>query len=287
MKANYHTHAARCRHAQGTEREYVQEAVKAGVSVLGFSDHAPFPDYDFGLRMPYCELREYIDTVDQLTEEYFSDIILYKGLEIEYLPQYRSYYESLLEKEKLDYLLLGEHFYLDSGGTRRNIYFTESTQDYLDYAKAVAEALATGCFRMVAHPDIFAMGAFPWDKNCDEATERIVEAAASSGAVLEFNANGLRRGLRDYPDGRRYMYPHERFWHKVAETNVPVVIGSDCHEASQVWDSCMPASRDMLLGMGITPLEAVEGLGLKTGDGDLDEHKGYRSDCQCHPRNGV
>ncbi|MDE6281143.1 MAG: PHP domain-containing protein, partial [Oscillospiraceae bacterium] len=68
MKANYHTHTERCRHAQGTERDYVQEALTAGVSILGFSDHAPFPDHDFGLRMLYEELPAYIAAVDQLTQ---------------------------------------------------------------------------------------------------------------------------------------------------------------------------------------------------------------------------
>lgn len=63
---------------------------------LGFSDHAPFPDYDFGMRMPYCELSEYIEDINALTVQYRTDIILWKGLEIEYLPEYRDYYEALL-----------------------------------------------------------------------------------------------------------------------------------------------------------------------------------------------
>lgn len=264
MKANYHTHTERCRHAQGTERDYVQEALKAGVSVLGFSDHAPFPDHDFGLRMLYGELPAYIAAVDQLTQEYISDIILYKGLEIEYLPQYLSYYEELLTKKKLDYLILGEHFYLDAHGEMHNIYFAESTADYLDYARAIEAALKTGYFRMVAHPDLFTLTKFAWDRNCDEAAERIIEAADRNGVVLEYNANGLRRGVHDYPDGPRLMYPHPKFWEKVVGSGIPVVIGSDCHEAKQVWDGCMPTARQMLLDLGITPLDYVEGLGPKS-----------------------
>ena len=55
-KINFHTHTNRCRHADGIAADYVQSALSAGVTQLGFSDHAPFPDYDFGMRMPYCEL---------------------------------------------------------------------------------------------------------------------------------------------------------------------------------------------------------------------------------------
>ena len=44
--ANYHTHTWRCNHASGSERQYVENALQAGLVVLGFSDHAPyiFPD---------------------------------------------------------------------------------------------------------------------------------------------------------------------------------------------------------------------------------------------------
>ena len=104
MKTNYHTHTSRCRHAQGTERDYVQAAVKAGMNILGFSDHAPFPDRDFGLRMEYSELDDYLNAIDSLTKEFSTDIILLKSLEIEYLPEYSSYYEKLLTDKHLDYL---------------------------------------------------------------------------------------------------------------------------------------------------------------------------------------
>ena len=43
MIANYHTHTWRCLHAAGTEREYVENAIKGGYKILGFSDHTPMP----------------------------------------------------------------------------------------------------------------------------------------------------------------------------------------------------------------------------------------------------
>ena len=85
MRTNYHTHTKRCLHAFGTEEDYISAALNAGVSVLGFSDHAPFPDVDYGYRMPYSELGEYFAAVDRLREERADDIIIKKSLEIEYL----------------------------------------------------------------------------------------------------------------------------------------------------------------------------------------------------------
>ena len=55
MIANYHTHTWRCRHADGTEREYVERAIEGGLKILGFSDHSPYPfpdGYDSGMPIP-------------------------------------------------------------------------------------------------------------------------------------------------------------------------------------------------------------------------------------------
>lgn len=259
MKTNYHTHTQRCLHAQGTEEDYIQAALQAGLSVLGFSDHAPFPDRDYGFRMPYSELGVYFSAVDRLAKEHSSDIIIRKSLEIEYMPQYLPFYEMILTEYTPDYLLLGEHFFTDHAGQMHNITTEAKDTDlYVAYAQAISEALKTGYFQMVAHPDIFAMNHYPWDRNCDAAVDIILEAAAATGTILEFNANGFRRGLHDYPDGKRYMYPHLNFWKKVSGSGIPVIIGSDCHNPTQVWDDCMLKSRDILQELGITPIDTME-----------------------------
>lgn len=84
MYANYHTHTVRCGHATGSEREYIENAIKAGIKILGFSDHAPMPfdgDYVSGIRMPCSLAGEYISTIRALAEEYKSDIKIYAGYE--------------------------------------------------------------------------------------------------------------------------------------------------------------------------------------------------------------
>ena len=37
MRFNLHTHTFRCRHASGTEREYIENAIRSGMDLLGFS----------------------------------------------------------------------------------------------------------------------------------------------------------------------------------------------------------------------------------------------------------
>ena len=88
MIANYHTHTRRCRHARGSEKEYVEEAIRGGLKVLGFSDHTPqvYPGgYVCPAKMEPRELEGYVDCVLALKKEYKSDIEIRLGLEAEYL----------------------------------------------------------------------------------------------------------------------------------------------------------------------------------------------------------
>ena len=105
-KANYHTHTFRCQHAGGTEEDYVQAAIANNLQVLGISDHGPFETLNLGLRMSYEELCDYVQTIDQLKEIYRDKITLYKGVEIEYIPTMCNYYEKLLTKHGLEYLVI-------------------------------------------------------------------------------------------------------------------------------------------------------------------------------------
>ncbi len=257
MKTNFHTHTYRCLHAIGTERDYVEEAVNKGLEELGFSDHAPFPDKDYGLRMKYEELEDYINEIDNLKKEYENKLRIFKGLEIEYHPCYTEYYTTLLKKFKFDYLALGEHTYTTKSGFFRNIFFAESTDDYVDYACGISEALSTGFFTFVAHPDLMFLNDFAWDKNCDKACDLILCAAEKHNIPLEYNANGLRRGINHYPDGVRHPYPDDRFWKLVSGSKIRVLIGSDCHTPEQLRDEFVIRAEDKCAELKLNMIETV------------------------------
>ena len=255
MKVNYHTHTYRCKHAGGTEEDYIKAAIENDFDIIGISDHAPFPDYDFGYRMDYCELDEYINTLGILRNTYKSDIRIYTGLEIEYFSKYDKYYEELLAKRGIDYMILGEHIYERKYEVYQNIYNSDSTECYIEYANAIKQALKTGYFKILAHPDLCMLCNFPWDYNCDKALDIIIDAVVSSGTIIEYNANGLRRGIQKFPDGDRYPYPHDKFWTKISQAGLPVVVGADSHSPEQLWDEYLMLAYDNLKKLGITPLK--------------------------------
>lgn len=239
LKTNFHTHTYRCKHASGTESDYAKAAVKQGLSILGISDHAPFPDKDYGLRMDFSELPDYLSKIDEAQKIVGNQIRLLKALEIEYHPKYLSYYRELKEKYQIDYLILGEHTFTCENQEFKNVAFLKSTEEFLEYAQALCEGMETHLFDIVAHPDIIFKSNFAWDRNSEKACELIFQCAEKHHIPLEYNANGLRRGLQKFPDGIRYPYPHEAFWKRIKGSDLPVIIGSDAHIPEQIRDSAV------------------------------------------------
>lgn len=257
MNSNFHTHTKRCQHASGSEEDYVLAAISAGLSQLGFSDHAPFPDHDFGYRMGYSELDDYLAAIDGLKVKYAGKIRLFKGLEIEYFPEYDDYYRMLIEEKGLDYLALGEHYYRSVNGEIKNIAFASSTEDCLEYAENLCRGLETGFFRFAAHPDIMFRNNFAPDINMEKACTMITQCAVKTQTILEYNANGLRRPKYPYPDGLRYPYPHPMLWDKAAKTNIPVIVGADAHTPEQVSDRVVQDAYKTVIRLGLNLTDSI------------------------------
>lgn len=165
--------------------------------------------------MPYEELEDYLLEITALREAYRDSLKLTRGFEGEYVREDNAYYEKLLSREDCDYLLLGQHFYEKANGKLVNVYALKDTEDYEIYAGNIVEAMRTGYFRYAAHPDLIFLNEFSWDLHCDRACDIILDGAVRYGFALEYNANGFRRGKKQYPDGERYQYPNDRFWEKV------------------------------------------------------------------------
>lgn len=259
MNTNFHTHTYRCKHASGTELEYAKAAVRKNISILGFSDHAPFPDYDFGLRMDFSEINSYISKIDEAKEILGDKIKIYKGLEIEYHQKYIEYYKELKTKYGFEYLILGEHLYTVESGEIKNIAFAKSTEDFIDYANALCQGIESGLFDIAAHPDIMFKIHLDWDKNCDRACEMILSCAEKHNFPLEYNANGLRRGLQSYPDGIRYPYPHEAFWNRIKGSKIPIIIGSDAHITEQIRDRAVIMAEEITYKLNLNVINNIFG----------------------------
>lgn len=237
MSCNYHTHTKRCKHAIGSEEDYVLEAIKKNLTEIAISDHAPFPDNRFNFsRMDYSELDDYLSEIDRLNSTYNINVL--KSLEIEFFEDQIPYYRYLLEEKHLDYLLLGQHYFYCDNEYVSSFSF-DNTKDSLNYARTIQKALDTKLFKILAHPDVFMASGFTCDNYIDEAMDIIIAAAIKNDVYLEFNANGVRKGFIEVNNELRYPYPSSAFWQKVAKTRAKIIINSDCHEPRYLVDQAV------------------------------------------------
>ncbi len=229
MIANYHTHTWRCKHASGTEREYVENAIEHGLKILGFSDHTPMPyteGYVSNVKMGMDQLEGYVDTVLNLKEQYKDDIEIHLGLEVEYYPKFFTKLLETTTQYPIEYFLLGQHYL---GNEIDDLYSGDSTNDERQlerYCRQSQEALETGCFTYFAHPDLMN---YTGDKRIYEKwMGGLCHCAKKLGIPLEINFAGIM-------DKRHY--PNENFWRIVGEVGNDVIFASDAHQPENVRNS--------------------------------------------------
>lgn len=140
-----HIHTWRCGHASDElEEAYLQKAVELHAEEICFSDHAPFPGNPFRNRMQHDQLEEYVSTLQALREKYEGIIDVKIGLEIEYLPSFRWYYEELLASGHFDFLMMGQHFYELPDGR-----FSFQLKDRTGEDRGVMEAVCRNTVRIL------------------------------------------------------------------------------------------------------------------------------------------
>ena len=250
MKANYHTHTTRCQHALGTEREYVEAAIRGGLSVLGFSDHVPYPFLDghrSHMRMSLEGTKDYFRTLLDLKEEFKDQIEIRIGFEAEYDPEGFHRLKAFLDDFPCDYLIEGQHF-LDVEHERIYCGMQDDGEDLLRaYADRVMAGMESGQFLYLAHPDL------PDFRGKEEVYDRIMRpvcrTARKTGTPLEINLLGMK--------GRR-AYPHASFFTMAAEEGCMAILGVDAHEPGMLEDHILHwKGRDFARQCGIPVIEEL------------------------------
>ena len=264
MLSNYHTHTTRCNHAEGTEEEYIQTALRCGYKVLGFSDHTPWaysdPAFVSRIRMLPSQLEEYVSTLRGLREKYADRLHLHIGLEAEYFPAYLGWLKEEMERLGIEYLILGCHYDTTDEVDAKAARFGNSSSTAVGrrYAEQVIAGLETGLYRYLAHPDLFLNRTTVFDTDAEAACREICAAAARLDIPLEYNMAGLT--LQDRPDGS-LGYTRDEFWRIAAEYPVQAIMGCDAHAPAEL--DIVPLIEEkqaFLRRLGIPVLDTLPGL---------------------------
>lgn len=253
MLANYHTHTYRCKHANGTDREYVENAIKGGMKVLGFSDHCPWiydDGFESGTRMTPYMLDDYFKSLTDLREEYKKDIKIYIGFESEYIPEQMEKQDKLLKNYPVDYMILGEHFTSREPYSAYTGFATDNEKDLEEYVKLIIEGMESGRYKYVAHPDLLN---FTGDKEIYiKHYKTLCKYLKSKNIPVEINLLGHR-------DKRHY--PNNTFFEIAKEVGNTAIIGCDAHwpqvlSSLKEQEDCVKFARDF----GLELVDFLEGL---------------------------
>ena len=193
------------------------------------------------------QLQDYTDTLCLLRDQYKDRIQLHIGLEAEYYPALFPELLARVQDSPVEYLILGQHWCGNEiGETYMGRPFDDA--DRLSrYVYQVLQALDSGMFTYVAHPDL---PNFVGDEKIYQKHMRdLCRGVRERRFPLEFNISGLRNGNH---------YPAQRFWQIAAEEDCAVVYGIDAHCPEQLNDPATEqAAKDFVDQLGIYPQKTV------------------------------
>lgn len=251
-----HCHSFYSKHAVGTIDELVCASIAAGVTVLTITDHAPFP-VDAQNRLLESELERYFADIDKAQQTYKGEIMLLRGLELDYMPGTERYNRQLLARYPMDFVIGSIHYVTVADEPMVKVWELPrlAADSFLDKYFAQLEALLESrLFDAIGHADTL-LRTIPEDVFL-RRFEPLIAPLVRSGIAYELNASGLRKSSLDPTTGKeitgRWSYPSRALLEKLLRNNVPLTIGSDAHDP-----------RDA--GAGIAELvEALRPLGLQS-----------------------
>ena len=241
MLTDYHLHLRP--DATGTPAEryftdenvarYLDAAREAGIDELGVSEHV----YRFRQaldiwRHPFWE-EQATDDLDAYCE-FVEATPLRLGVEADFVPGAEDRIANTLEARELDYVVGSVHFIGDVAVDHAGYDAWESLGDadrvWSRYFATLAEAVRSGLFDVLAHPDLVKMWGpeRPWPQRDPRFYyEPVVEAIAEGGIAVEVSTAGLRKPVGE-------MYPAREFTEMCLDAGASFALSSDAHLPEQV-----------------------------------------------------
>lgn len=244
---NYHTHFE-LDDGNGQLEEYAESAIEKGMSILGFSPHAPLP-YPNDWSLTEEGLQSYLSLIEKIKAEYKGRLTVYKGLEIDYLSRWGGPADSRWKELNLDYCIgsvhsmeipeTGEELSVD-GPVEDLIRILEKRFDgnaeqlVHTYFELEMEMIEAGGFDILGHCDLIKKRNtdnrfFKQDEGWyrDKALE-MLKLASEKDIVIEVNTGGLSRGTTTE------VYPSPWMLGKCRELNIPLTLTSDAHRSEHL-----------------------------------------------------
>lgn len=264
--------SAYCDHAYSTLRELLAAAVEFGYTTFGVTEHAPRVEparlYDEERALGWDVLHldrlftQYARELQRLAAEFDGTLDVLCGFEAEVVPieDYPTVMRGYFDRHGFDYLVGSVHWVNGHIIDYKPEHFAAALQASggleplaVDYYRSVAEMAQRLRPDIIGHLDLIRRNA---PDEASVSTPRIRQAAAealeaiqTSGAILDVNTAGFRKGL-----GRPYPAP----WlvRMAQERGIGFCFGDDSHRIGEVGAGIVEA-RGYLLDLGVRHLTGL------------------------------
>ncbi|MEA1855061.1 histidinol-phosphatase HisJ [Cytobacillus sp. FSL W7-1323] len=254
MKKDGHIHTPYCPH--GTKdhmKHYINRAIEQGFTDITFTEHAPLP-IDFidpapakDSAMKNSDIANYLDEVEQLKQQYKKELNIHIGLEVDYIEGYEDEITAFLNKigPSIDDAILSVHFLKGENGYHCLDYSPDVFQDMINEYGSI-DAVYQHYFRTVQKSILSDLGQykptrighitlvkkfqkkFPVEQEFEKELSDILNAVKDKHYELDYNAAGLIKPLC------LESYPPASVAQKAMSMGIPLVYGSDAHQAKLV-----------------------------------------------------
>ncbi|TFE27884.1 histidinol-phosphatase [Cohnella luojiensis] len=240
MKFDLHTHHDRCGHATGKINDYIVSAIKAGMQVIGISDHSPYFAHEHdqpkpGIAMARSDFPNYIAEVLRLKDKYKDQIEVLLGVESDFYIDQIDLYRSAYEPYPFDYIIGSVHQTRGVSIFNRNRWKGKDEAEKIDekkhYYELIRHSANSGLFQVLGHIDAMK-GYFPLFANIPGAESEIDEAlkaVAANEISIEINTSGSTKTVGGW-------YPSDVLLERALHFGVDVTFGSDAHIPERVGD---------------------------------------------------
>jgi len=226
--------------------EVVNEAIKAGIKYICFTDHYFYPKNFSNFRKTFFS-ENYIKEIRRLQKKYKQKIDISFGVEMDWLPTYKKWIKNEIKKQNFDYVIGSIHNFYING----KYYFPffgkdwkKSWSDFLGkaggikkvvraYYSQIGKMAKSNLFDCVGHFDLIKLyninNMFFSEKESwyRKSVIRALNEIKKSNIALEINT----RGYIKYP---KEQYPSFWILKEAVKRGIPITIGTDAHSTGEI-----------------------------------------------------
>ncbi len=278
MRSNYHTH---CYLDDGVSepREYVENALNADFTSLGFSCHAPLP-FSNEWTLTKDNLPVYMEAIKTVREEYRGKIQIYRGLEVDYIPGVMGPSSDWVNDLNLDYKIGSVHM-IKNPETGNQLSFDGPDSEFNQllnqvfggdirkmvkkYYEIEIRMMDEHDFDILGHCDLIKKknsGNRYFDQNeswYQKDALKMLETAADKKVIIEINTGAIARGIQTE------FYPSPWMLKKARDLKIPITLNSDCHFPEKI-TAAYKESFQIIKDIGFKELQIIndgEWTGIK------------------------